>query len=375
MKNIVLFSLLVLLFCSGFSQTEKFIEFDGKTREYLEYVPAIYDGSEAVPLMLCLHGLGGTKENFFNIGMNYIADTANFIVLTPEALDDTIFNQPTGTAWNSGAGQGFYSLNADIDDVGFLTQIIEDTKALYNIDDSKIFVMGMSMGGFMTNRLACEMSDYFTAGASVAGTIGNVFTCSPSSSIPMCHFHGTIDDTVEYIDNAYGNDAEELVEYWRTHNQCDMTPIVTNLPDIANDGRTVEHYLYENGTNNSSVEFYKINNGSHDWMYLPVHDISYSFEIWKFFNKHMFASQSVKENGLKSTLNIYPNPANNYLVIEQLEGYGLPNIEITNTSGQVVKIFISKEIDTDSKIDVSFLEEGVYFLKVNNSVKKIVIRK
>ncbi|MBN2667795.1 MAG: T9SS type A sorting domain-containing protein [Bacteroidales bacterium] len=345
------------------SQTEKFVQFNGKNREYLEYIPNVYNGSVAVPIILCLHGLGDTKENFFNIGMNYIADTANFILLFPEALDDTIMGTSTGTAWNSGASYSIYNLNPDIDDVGFLTYIIEQTKALYNIDESRIYVMGFSMGGFMTNRLACEMPGYFAAGVSISGTIGNSLNCNPEYPIPMCHMHGTNDQTVEYTNNLYGNDAEELVEYWRNYNQCDATPIITNLPDIAADGRTVTHYLYPNGFSNCSVEFYKINNGEHDWMYLPTYDISYSFEAWRFFRNKLNSNTSINKIENSQSIIIYPNPCSHTLNIEGKQPSDV--VRIYNVKGQE----ILKSLENN--IDVRALEKGIYFVKVRTLTQTI----
>ncbi len=365
--KILLLSLSIFISTLLWSQTDKTFSHNSLTREYLEYVPAIYDGSEAVPLVLCLHGLGDTKENFFNIGMNYLADTANFIALFPEAIPETQFG--LGTAWNSGASASGFVLNPSIDDVDFLIDLIEYTKTLYNIDNQRIYVTGFSMGGFMTNRLACERSNYFAAAASLSGTIGTALTCNPQHPIPLCHFHGTADGTVAYVNNNYGNDAEELVEYWRSHNQCDATPIHTALPDLVSDGKTVDHYLYENGSNESTVEFFKITNGEHDWMYYPVNDFTYTIEIWNFFNKHRNTNVGVKN--IEKPSFVYPNPANNYIYVANQSGNKQAMIEIFDISGQKINSY--KPEKWPFFVDLSSYQKGIYIFKNGHETVKLVI--
>jgi polyhydroxybutyrate depolymerase len=314
-SRILIISLIISV--NLFSQTSKTMQFDGLTRKYIEYVPSTYNGTEAVPVVLCLHGLGDNMNNFYNIGMNYLADIDNFIVLTPEAIADPNY----GTAWNSGASYMGIVLNQTVDDVGFLSALIDCTVALYNVDESNIFVTGFSMGGFMTNRLACELTSKFKAVASVAGTIGNSLTCSPSQTIPFCHFHGTADGTVAYTNNNYGNDAEELVNYWITNNNCTTTPIIDSISNTASDGINIVHYKYTNQNNNAEVEFYKAINADHQWLYEPVNDMTYTIKIWDFFKKHLTDTvTSVSSiNEQINSINIYPNPAKTYVNINSNE--------------------------------------------------------
>ncbi len=93
---ILLFSILIFLNSNAQSTSNSF-NFDGVNRNFITYVPSSYDPLLPVPLVLCLHGLGDNMNNFSGIGMNYVADTANFIVVTPEALVDGLLGS---TAWN-----------------------------------------------------------------------------------------------------------------------------------------------------------------------------------------------------------------------------------------------------------------------------------
>lgn len=368
-----LFSSLFIAFCAItlIAQTSKTMEFDGLTRKYLEYVPSSYDGSEAFPIVLCLHGLGDNMNNFYNIGMNYIADTENFIVLTPEAVADLNY----GTAWNSGASYMGMVLNGNIDDVGFLNALLDSIILNYNVSENNIFVTGFSMGGFMTNRLATELNQKIKAVASVSGTIGNSFSGTPASAIPFCHFHGTADATVAFTNNNFGNDAEDLVDYWVGINNCNTTPDVDTLTDIANDGRRVVHFTYTGGDSNTEVEFYKVINGEHDWMYLPDFDISYTVKIWEFFNKYNNTEPSTLVNNLQviNECSLYPNPVENSFYISS-EKF-VDTYQIITVAGDVI---YTEKIEKNSfEVYVNNLESGIYFVKLYTEktfiIKKVIV--
>src|SRR5574344_417823 len=270
MKKVFTFLFVALLTCSVWAQTQtpKTITWGDSVRNYLEYVPASYNISTPAPVLFCLHGLGDDMTNFANsIRFNTIADAHGWIIITPQPLTATIpLAGSIGTAWNSGISAtvpiiGDVVINQNVDDVGFLMAILDDLIATYNIDTRNVFVTGFSMGGFMSNRLAIERSDRINAIASVSGTIGNVVSsATPTANVSAMHIHGTADSTVSYANADFamsgmsfsiGLGAEATVEFWRSFNQCDATPIVTNYENTMNDGLTFEKYMYENGNNNS----------------------------------------------------------------------------------------------------------------------------
>jgi polyhydroxybutyrate depolymerase len=366
--RLLLFLSFLLIISITKAQTNKTLLFEGQLREYKEYVPPIYNGNTAVPVVFCLHGLGDNMNNFNNIGMNYIADTANFIVITPQAM-----NSMMGNAWNSGASSYGIVLNGNINDVGFIHAIIDSLDQEYNIDFSRIYSCGFSMGGFMSNRLACESTDKFAAIASVAGTIGNSLQCNPWGNIPVCHFHGTNDSVVKYINNDYGIDAEDLVNYWLTYNNCDTQAIHTVLPDLVADGKTVEHFYYGNGNNNSCVEFYKINGGDHEWLFYPQNDISYTILIWEFFRKHSKTPTSIQQQSDISNIEVFPNPASSYITVKSNFA---EQIEIYNLQG---KLIFSQEYTTEKNtINIQDFSPGLYILKLygnaSHHYEKLIIQ-
>jgi polyhydroxybutyrate depolymerase len=376
MKNLYLsFTLVFVVITSAFTAqlTTNSWNFGGLNRQYLTYVPASYDGTTPVPIVFCLHGLGDNMNNFYNIGMKFVADTANFIVVVPQAIVDPLAQ---ASAWNSGASYLGYTLNGGVNDIGFINAIIDTLISNYNIDQRRVYSCGFSMGGFMTNRLGCQLSHRIAAIASVAGTIGGAVTCNPGRTVPACHFHGTLDSTVYYEGNLYGNDAEELVAFWANNNGCNASPTVTSLPDIAADDLLITHWEYTSCTNNATVEFFKVDSAEHVWL-TPANDIFYTTEIWKFFMKHTHSEFVGIEtnNHLNLGVTIYPNPTNGevFIVTEHFNSSSMVNV-----FDAMGKLIVNQNlVSSTSKIDLSDYEKGIYFIQVttaeNTFTKKVIV--
>ncbi len=280
MKKLLLL-LLIIPFALSAQKTTINLTYDGLARTYIQYVPSSYDGSSAVPVIFSLHGLGDVISNFSQVGFEQLADQHNFIVITPQAVSAPGF----GTAWNSGAGLSpQLVLNGNVDDIGFITFIMDSLDNNFTIDTDRIYSTGFSMGSFMSHRLACELNDRIAAIASVAGAIGGGLDCQPANTIPVCHFHGTEDGAIGYTGNLYGSDAEETVGFWATNNGCDASPDSTDLPDSASDGITIKHYVYNNC--DADVEFYRAEGAVHEWLFSGQNDISYSEKIWEFLSRY-----------------------------------------------------------------------------------------
>lgn len=371
-----LFVLFVILFSYNvFSQTLVTFSFDGQTRRYYKYVPNIYDSLKPIPVVFCLHGLGDNIDNFINIAMHLLGEVDTFITIYPEAL-----SSPYGNAWNAGINYMGSIINENINDVDFLMAITDSLQIIYNIDTERIYFCGLSLGGFMAQRMACERSDKIAAVASVAGTIGNSLNCTPSRPIAICHFHGTNDQVVYYTNNLFGLDAEELVSFWINNNHCDTNYIYKTYPDVANDGIVVESY-YSNSPNNlADVMFYKAIGAGHVWLYTPVNDISYTIEIWNFLKKFRLSSSQNINDFSEHNIQIFPNPTNSILTItfplQYMNDFNL--IEIYNTLGELVYSQKIHSLQNQITINLSDLSEGIYFLEILQQNKlfqnKIIIK-
>jgi polyhydroxybutyrate depolymerase len=378
MKKLFTLIAILCLTASVFAQTQtpRTLTWDATEREYLEYVPSIYSAETPAPVIFCLHGLGDNMSNFSGLGFSQIAEQTGWIVITPQAL---VASFPVigeiGTAWNSGAGAmgtplGNLILNEDVDDTGFLMAILDSLENNFNINTDSVFFMGFSMGGFMSNRLACEEGDRITAVASVSGTLGVGFTPNPQFPVKSLHFHGTADTQVGYTDAEFdtgmgiysvGMGAEELVEFWRNYNACDVEPLMTYFPDTEADGKTFERYFYQNGTDGVFTAFIKVIGGDHEWYYTPQNDIDYTTEIYKFFTNTMDFPSNV-ENQAAILSDIYPNPASNFINI----GIDNANVSIFDITGKLV---LNNTSSNNQTIDISSLSEGMYIVKLNNDGK------
>lgn len=337
------------------------IEFGGVPREFIRHVPALYSAQQPTPLVIVLHGLGDNMQNMSQAGFHQIADTANFIVLTPQALMDDLTQ---ATAWNSGAGTLGIGPNLNVDDVGFISALIDSTAAQFNIDPNRVYVTGFSNGGFMSNRLACELNDRIAAIASVAGTIGGNITCNPGRAVPVCHFHGTSDSNVGYGGSFFGNSVAEWINFWRTNNACGPDEDHRYLANTANDGFTVETYFYQGQGPDTRVLHYKVNGADHVWLG-PQNDVFYSVEIWRFFNNYPLRPNATSINEFDlAKVSIYPNPADQFLSL-QWNGVKLGrsiDFTLTNSMGQVVLSGMMSQ--NHSTIEISTLPDGVYALSL-----------
>lgn len=352
-----------LLISIAAQQTTQSWDFDGVERKYIQYVPANYNGSEAVPVVFCFHGLGDTMGNFFGIGMDDVADTANFITIFPQALVDP---STSSTAWNAGAGFFGFFPNPDIDDVGFVLAMLDSLDSQYNIDLKRIYATGFSMGGFFTNRFGCEHPDVFAAVASVAGTIGSGMVCEPESPLRIAHFHGTNDSTVGYADNIFGLSVPEWQDSWVSSNGCMGETEGGLLSNSANDGYTVDYERYGNCEGNSEVVLYTVNGADHVWL-TAANDISYTTEIWRFFMgiQPTLATTGIAEHGYQKA-SAYPNPASEIVHIElpQNKTGHITSAKLVDMTGKSIDVILEWS-GSKAVLDVSNLSAGLYVLQIS----------
>jgi len=358
MKKFILFVCIIGCFQFTFAQkTTKTLPFGGLTRTYIEYVPPVYNPSTPVPLIICLHGLGDDMTNFSGIGMNTLANTKNFIVLTPQAISSIM-----GTAWNSGASLNGMQLNTNVDDLGFISALIDTTMALYNIDPRRVYATGFSMGGFMCHRLACQLNNRIAAIASVAGTIGNAINCVPGRAVPVLHLQGTGDQTIPYTNNTYGKNAMATVMFWAKNNHCDTIPVITDMPNIAQDSMTIKHFVYNNGDNNTVVEHYRVDSAGHTWLFLPQNDMSYTLAIWDFLSRFELPQGLGIESRFKpNTISVFPVPSSDFINISGLKEDYI-HFALFDILGKVV--YENMKHQNNTLIDIKKFNNGVYILRI-----------
>jgi polyhydroxybutyrate depolymerase len=241
--------------------------FGGMDRTYTLHVPP----GDPVGLVLDLHGGGGTGAGQQNLtDFDAVADAHNLLVVYPNGFDKS---------WADGRGASPADRH-HVDDVGFLVGLAGKLQNDYGIAVGHVFVTGMSNGGFMANRLACDRADVFAAIAPVAGTLGVGMVCNPSRPVSVWEAHGTADPLVHFNGgDVHGRggvsrsiSAISMVHKWRTADGCQGDPSAEALPNVG-DGTVVHRFDSTACAASTEVVFYQIDNGGHTWpggkQYLP----------------------------------------------------------------------------------------------------------
>ncbi|MFC0168150.1 alpha/beta hydrolase family esterase [Pseudoduganella danionis] len=259
-----------------------------QARKVLVHLPPGYDGSKALPLVLALHGGGGhaaLMAEDSRYGWQRQADQGGFIVAFPNGAS----RLPGGrlATWNAGGCCG-YARDQNIDDVAFLRAVVAELKERYRIDSARVFATGMSNGGMMAHRLACDAADLFRAVASVAGTDASAH-CQPVRPIAVLHIHARDDDHVLYAGGAGPQafrDRRSVMEFvsvpdtvarWVQRDQCrgPAQPVLQ--------GAGASCVAYRDCAAGASVQLCSTDTGGHSWPG-PAAPIDATREIWRFFS-------------------------------------------------------------------------------------------
>lgn len=244
------------------------LEHDGIERTYLVHVPAKYEPGRPAPLLVAMHGGGGSMEyqaTDANYGQISKSDREGFIVAFPNGISP--LKSGLLATWNAGTCCG-PARDRNIDDVGFIRKMIDRISQQLDIDRQKIFATGMSNGGLMAIRLACDMSDVFKAVASVAGT-DNTTSCNPAKPVSVMFIHARNDDHVPF-EGGRGNtrrqeavtsfvSVPESVSRWVKRNGCGAeSKRVLDRPGAYCD-------RYAPCRDNTQVELCVTEHGAHSW--------------------------------------------------------------------------------------------------------------
>lgn len=280
------------------------IQSGGETRSYLVYVPANYDPTQPIPLVFSLHGFSSNaREQAGYAHWDKIADSDPLIAVYPNG---------TGSPqrWNAGQRQiagvreqargplaqflsGFFE-SVPADDVAFMRDLIAHLSDQFCVDSARIYFNGMSNGGGMTNRLACELSDQIAA----VGMVSGAYTefpggCNPTRPVPVIAFHGITDPIVPYEGNPLINfpAIPTWAADWAKRDQCSLTstPIDATKGDVSG-------VRYTGCADNAEVDFYTISDGGHTWpgsrptlqfiLGKTTQDIDATSTMWAFFKAH-----------------------------------------------------------------------------------------
>ena len=247
--------ILTIILINSFCFSQWFdLNYDGVNRTY--YVSYPNEFSEPAGLIINMHGFGGTASNQMGTQMDNYAHPQNIAVVYPQGVTSSIGSP----SWNVGT---FWDFNTQ-DDVGFINAMIDEIHSNFAIDLNKVYACGFSNGGYMTYELACELSDKITAFGSVSGNfmLNSDQLCNDEREIPIIHFHGTNDPTVDYSPPSFDQalTVSESIDYWSEFNGFDLESY-----DTIN--TNVEIFTYYKETSITEFVHYKVNGGQHEWFW------------------------------------------------------------------------------------------------------------
>lgn len=238
------------------------------------HVPASYDPMKKTPLVINLHGRTGNADSQVLVSHAIAkSNAAGFVVLHPEA-----WGSPT--SWNAGGGCCDPAYSNNIDDSGFVAKLIEEANNRLCLDEDRVYVMGLSNGGYLSHRIACEHADKVAAIGPVAGVL-QLPNCNPSRPVPVWMAHGTADPIVDYSWGAQSASA------WKAKNKCTTSSTTYSHGDTT-------CVTYGGCMGGADVVMCTVQDGGHQWpggealpfMGKKSDDIIATDAIWEFFVSH-----------------------------------------------------------------------------------------
>jgi polyhydroxybutyrate depolymerase len=252
----------------------------GTERSYAIHVPPDgCDPAHPCPLILAFHGAGGNHAFAERVGLYTAADRRGFVVVAPDGISGD---------WALRCGGCTLADRVGIDDVKFVTTLVDQIANNLAIDRARIYATGRSDGGSFTHRLACDYP--LAAIGVVSGTLFNPQLCA-GRVVSLIAFHGTADTVIPAAQGA------GAAQFRAQLDGCGIQPTATPLPDLVDDGTSVTRNDFPACARESAVVFYSILGGGHNWPGSPTpenagiqsQEIKASEEMVDFFAAHTLA--------------------------------------------------------------------------------------
>ena len=190
-------------------------------RRFRLYVPVGYSSGSPAALVMALHGWGGTSQSIAtNLGLYPLSDTRKFLLVLPDGTSD-----PDGLQFWNATDACCDAYGSNVQDSAYLSRVIDQVDDLYDVDPARVFVIGISNGGFMAHRFACEHADQVAAIVSISGAQNaNPTKCHPSRVVSVLEVHGTTDAKVRFdggssLGHRYPS-VDKTVQTWRALEHC-----------------------------------------------------------------------------------------------------------------------------------------------------------
>jgi poly(3-hydroxybutyrate) depolymerase len=191
----------------------------GTMREYILALPANYDPAMAYRLVFAWHGLGGSAQQV----------ASNWYGLKTQSMNSVIFVAGQGLMTSTSVGNGAGWANKNGQDVAFVKALYAKLQGQLCFDQNRVFSVGMSYGGIMSDTLGCQMGDVFRAIAPMSGAGPRGQNCTGQVAVWMSN--GDNDTVVPTASERQSRD------YWVSANHCQMQSMpVDPSPCVAYQG-------------------------------------------------------------------------------------------------------------------------------------------
>ena len=380
-KNWIFITIIICLISQIIYGQEYQFMYGDSMRSYVVYEPELEQNENGWPLVIGLHGTSADGVIFMGVtNLVLKANKAKFIAACPNGL-----NYGRYTYFN--AGGGYEELTHGTDDLGFISAVIDTMIKNYNIDTTRIYVMGYSNGSMMAYRLAAEISHRIAAIGVVAATM-LIESCIPEYPVPIIHIQGLSDPRVPY--EGAGDSilvlppVDSTIAIWREINNC------SSIPDTIYNSSGIIGQKWTSSDGDGDIELYTIEGWEHKWPHLQDAGIEATDYIWDFLklqNRIVITNMEEKyphsvPNNFKLYQN-YPNPFNPSTRIKyELTESSHIALKIYNLAGQEVETLVN-EFQPAGEYEITWqpkgLPSGLYFYKIRTNqlseTRKLILQK
>lgn len=260
-------------------QKHRTLTHNGIERQYRVRLPAGYDETKQYPLVFAFHGyLDRSKQLEFYSGLSNLGQEESFIAVYPEGVK---------RSWNGGICCG-YAFENDVDDVGFIDNLLTVLGDQYAVDKDKVYAIGFSNGGVLTARLIQELPDTFAGAAMVMSSFGTeekVLSLSEANT-PLILLNGTDDLYIPRDADALTN-SFNFIPLDRSDELLRQSYACPDNPEISESDRFI-HKTYR--CDSARLETYLYKDTAHVW---PGWRVMHPFTsvpdstrtIWEFLKK------------------------------------------------------------------------------------------
>jgi len=285
------------------------ITVNGMERSYIVHVPVTYKSQTSSPVVIMLHGGGGTaKAAMWETEWADKADKEGFLAVFPNAMardparPGSFFRNPQ--LWNDGSDR-FYPGQTAVDDIGFIAAMLDDLSVRFAMDERRIFLTGFSNGASMSFRVGAQLSDRIAAIAPVAGALWfdpPVFR----HPVSLCYITGTA-DPLNLIEGGVPKLATGASDKVRAKPKPPVRDSILKLVKALGCPATMPSVSYAHGVR---METYSPCMGDAEVVYIAVDGLGHTWAggksllpesmvgktsksiratdvIWAFFRKHM----------------------------------------------------------------------------------------